>query len=139
MIASSCRLSGHGDLFNREGLMKIDVLYREGVAAEEVVAAIKRVLIARHGQEDFTITTQAQMLEVLDSVLGMLTAAVAALGGISLFVGCVGILTVMTIAVRERIGEIGLLRALGATRTDILWIFLVEATVLAILEEQPDC
>ena len=121
------------DLFNREGLMEIDVLYRQGVDAGEVASAIRRVLIARHGQEDFTITTQAQMLEVLGSVLGMLTAAVATLGGISLLVGCVGILTVMTIGVRERIGEIGLLRALGATRADILWIFLVEAMVLAAL------
>ncbi len=121
------------DLFNREGLMEIDVLYREGVDVAEVVSAIRRVLLARHGQEDFTITTQAQMLEVLGSVLGMLTAAVGTLGGISLLVGSVGILTVMTIGVRERIGEIGLLRALGATRADVLRIFLVEATVLAAL------
>lgn len=121
------------DLFNREGLMEIDVLYRQGASSEEVAAAIKRVLIARHSQEDFTITTQAQMLDVLGSVLGMLTAAVATLGGISLLVGCVGILTIMTIGVRERIGEIGLLRALGATRGDILRIFLAEATVLAAL------
>jgi len=121
------------DLFNREGLMEIDVLYRQGIDAGEVASAIRRVLIARHGQEDFTITTQAQMLEVLGSVLGMLTAAVATLGGISLLVGCVGILTVMTIGVRERVGEIGLLRALGAGRADILRIFLVEATVLSAL------
>ncbi len=98
------------DLFNREGLMEIDVLYREGADANEMAAAIRRTLLARHGQEDFTITTQEQMLEVLDSVLGMLTAAVGALGGISLLVGSVGIFTVMTIAVRERTGEIGLLQ-----------------------------
>ncbi len=121
------------DLFNREGLMEIDVLYRQGIDADEAASAIRRLLIARHGQEDFTITTQAQMLEVLGSVLGMLTAAVATLGGISLLVGCVGILTIMTLGVRERIGEIGLLRALGATRADILRIFLVEATLLAAL------
>lgn len=121
------------DLFNREGLMEIDILYRQGVDVDEVVAAIRRLLVDRHGQEDFTITTQAQMLDVLGSVLGMLTAAVATLGGISLLVGCVGILTIMTIGVRERVGEIGLLRALGASRADILRIFLVEATLLAAL------
>jgi putative ABC transport system permease protein len=119
------------DLFNREGLMEIDILYREGNTAEEVVAAIRRVLLHRHGQEDFTITTQQQMLDVLSSVLGMLTVAVGALGGISLLVGSVGIFTVMTIAVRERTGEIGLLRALGATRRHILLLFLLEGTVLA--------
>ena len=121
------------DLFNREGLMEIDVLYRQGADPKGVVAAIKRVLVARHGQEDFTVTTQQQMLEVLGSVLGMLTLAVGALGGISLLVGSVGIFTVMTIAVRERTTEIGILRALGATRKTILLLFLVEATILAAL------
>jgi len=119
------------DLFNRDGLMEIDILYSEGARPEEVVENIRRRLISRHGQEDFTITTQAQMLDVLGSVLDMLTAAVGTLGGISLLVGCVGILTVMTIAVRERTAEIGLLRALGATKTTILIFFLAEATILA--------
>ncbi len=121
------------DLFNREGLMEIDVLYREGIDPAEIVAGIKRKLLQRHGQEDFTITTQQQMLEVLGSVLGMLTVAVGALGGISLLVGSVGIFTVMTIAVRERTGEIGLLRAIGATRAQILLFFLLEGTLLAAL------
>lgn len=119
------------DLFEREGLMEIDVLYREGSRAEEVVAAIRRILVNRHGQEDFTITTQQQMLDVLGSVLSMLTVAVGALGGISLLVGSVGIFTIMTIAVRERTAEIGLLRAVGAARNHILLLFLLEGTLLA--------
>jgi putative ABC transport system permease protein len=113
--------------------MEVDVLYRSGYKAEEVVAAIRRILVNRHGQEDFTITTQQQMLDVLGSVLDMLTVAVGALGGISLLVGSVGIFTIMTIAVRERTGEIGLLRALGASRNHILMLFLMEGTVLAAL------
>jgi putative ABC transport system permease protein len=121
------------DLFEREGLMEIDVLYRQGYTPEEVTAAIRRLLVNRHGQEDFTITTQEQMLEVLGSVLSMLTVAVGALGGISLLVGSVGIFTVMTIAVRERTAEIGVLRALGASRRRILVLFLLEGTLLAAL------
>jgi putative ABC transport system permease protein len=119
------------DLFDREGLMEVDVLYRNGYQAEEVVAAIRRMLVNRHGQEDFTITTQQQMLDVLGSVLSMLTVAVGALGGISLLVGSVGIFTIMTIAVRERTAEIGLLRAVGASRHQILMLFLLEGTFLA--------
>jgi len=119
------------DLFERDGLMEIDVLYRHGYQAEEVVAAIRRILVNRHGQEDFTVTTQQQMLDVLGSVLSMLTVAVGALGGISLLVGSVGIFTVMTIAVRERTAEIGLLRAVGASQQQILLLFLFEGTVLA--------
>ncbi len=119
------------DLYNRDSLMEIDVLYAEGAQVDEVVAGIERILIARHGGEDFTITTQQQMMDVLGSVLDVLTFAVGALGGISLLVGGVGIFTIMTIAVRERTDEIGLLRALGAERRQVLRLFLGEAAVLA--------
>lgn len=119
------------ELFNREGLMEIDVLYRSGANEEQVVAAIRDMLISRHGREDFTIITQNQMLDVLGRILGVLTLAVGALGGISLLVGSVGILTIMTIAVNERVGEVGLLRALGATRTRVSALFLGEALLLA--------
>lgn len=121
------------DMFDREGLMEIDVLYRAGAPVDEVVAGIKRALVARHGQEDFTVKTQQQMLEVLGSILDVLTFAVGALGGISLLVGGVGILTIMTIAVTERTSEIGLLMAVGAQRWQVLSLFLSEAVTLAAL------
>ncbi|HID97483.1 MAG TPA: ABC transporter permease [Thermodesulfobacteriaceae bacterium] len=119
------------ELFNREGLMEIDVLYDEDAPVGEVTAGIRRMLTARHGQEDFTITSQQQMLDILGSVLDILTIAVGALGGISLLVGSVGILAVMTIAVSERAAEIGLLCALGATGTQVLVLFLMEAVMLS--------
>jgi putative ABC transport system permease protein len=119
------------ELFDREGLFEIDVLYAEGAPVDEVVAGITRVLAARHGAEDFTIVTQQQMLDVLGSVIDVLTLGVAALGGISLLVGGVGIFTIMTIAVRERTAEIGLLRAVGATRARIAQLFLGEAVLLS--------
>jgi putative ABC transport system permease protein len=118
-------------LFNREGLLEVDLLYDEGAPVDEIVAATRRLLVARHAQEDFTITTQQQMLDVLGNVLNVLTFAVGALGGISLLVGGVGISTIMTIAVSERTSEIGLLRALGAERGVVLRLFLLDATVLA--------
>ena len=119
------------EIFNREGLFEIDVLYREGSNEARVVEDVKRILEARHGREDFTITTQQQMLDTLSSVLNVLTFAVAAIGGISLLVGGIGILTIMTIAVKERTVEIGLLRALGATRMHVLNLFLGESILLA--------
>jgi putative ABC transport system permease protein len=119
------------ELFNRESLMEIDLVYRAGASAESVRAGIERIMRARHGSEDFTVTTQQQMLDVLGSVLDVLTFAVAALGGISLFVGGVGILTIMTIAVRERRAEIGLFRAIGARRGQVLRLFLFESLVLS--------
>jgi putative ABC transport system permease protein len=71
------------------------------------------------------------MLDVLGSIIGVLTFGVAALGAISLLVGGVGIFTIMTIAVHERTPEIGLLRAVGAERRRISQLFLGEAVLLA--------
>ena len=118
-------------MFNRESLMEIDVLYRKGISTDQVIKKVKTLLTARHGTEDYTITTQEQMLDVLGSVLNILTLAVGALGGISLFVGGIGILTIMTIAVQERTSEIGLLRAIGAGRGQILLLFIGEAMTLS--------
>ncbi|HSQ07332.1 MAG TPA: ABC transporter permease [Chromatiaceae bacterium] len=120
-------------MFDRESLMSVDLLYAADQDGDAVAARARELLKRRHGAEDFTITTQDQMLEVLGSVLDVLTAAVGALGGISLAVGGVGILTIMTIAVGERRREIGLLRALGAGQGQILALFLGEAVLLASL------
>lgn len=117
-------------MFNRESLMEVDVLYHADADADEVAARVKEILSQRHGREDFTIITQDQMLEVLGSVLEILTLAIGALGTISLVVGGIGILTIMTISVNERIGEVGLLRALGAARHQIMSLFLGEAVIL---------
>lgn len=118
-------------MYNRDSLMEIDLLYKEGSDPDKIVKDIKKMLIARHGSEDFTLTTQEQMMKVLGSILNVLTIAVGALGGISLVVGGVGILTIMTIAVHERTTEIGLLRAIGAGRWQILAVFLGEAVALS--------
>ncbi len=120
-------------LFNTESLIEIDLLYGDNVTSESVARRVKQVLMARHGAEDFTITTQDQMMDVMGSILGILTLAVGALGGISLLVGGVGIFTIMTITVHERTWEVGLLRALGSNRRQILILFLAEAVVLAAI------
>ncbi len=121
------------EMFNRESLMEIDVTYEPTAPLADVEQGLKRILNARHGSEDYTVTPQQKMLEVFGTVLNAITFAVAAIGGISLLVGGVGILTILTIAVAERTSEIGLLRAVGATRRGILLLFLGEAALLAVL------
>jgi len=121
------------ELFNREGLMEINVVYSPEANVDAVVDGIHKVMLSRHGREDFTITPQQEMMDVLSSVLDVLTFAVGALGGISLLVGGVGILTIMTISVTERTNEIGLLRALGAKRSQIMSLFLGEAILLSTI------
>src|SRR5690606_786743 len=119
-------------IFNREGLMEIDVVFSQNVTSEKMAEAVRRELILRHGSEDFTLVTQDEMLKTLDKILSVLTASVGALGAISLLVGAVGILTIMTTTVRERTAEIGLLTALGTTQRQILLLFLWEAVALAL-------
>ena len=121
------------ELFNRSGLTEIDIAYDADASSKAVAAAAETVLAARHGRADFTVTTQEEMLATLSNILDVLTMAVAALGSISLVVGAVGIVTIMTIAVAERTPEIGLMMALGGQRRVILWLFLGEAVVLAVL------
>jgi len=106
---------------------------RADIDADTVIDILTKRLKERHGREDFTIISQEQALEVLSSVLNILTFAVGALGGISLLVGAVGILTIMTMAVTERTSEIGLLRALGARERQVLTLFLGEAMLLSAL------
>ncbi|WIO75091.1 ABC transporter permease [Porticoccaceae bacterium LTM1] len=120
-------------MFNRESLMGIDVFYSPSRSAEYVSQQITELLIRRHGFEDFTITTQDQMLDTMDNILNILKLAGGGLGAISLLVGGVGIATILMITVTERTQEVGLLRALGATRFQIRNLFLGEAVFLALL------
>ena len=121
------------ELFNRPGLMEIQVNYHANADLDGVLRSITALLKERHGREDFTLIPQEKALEVLGSVLDVITFAVGALGGISLLVGGVGILTIMTMAVSERTAEIGLLRALGARENQVLILFLGEAMLLSAL------
>ncbi len=121
------------ELFNRPGLIEMQVSYRASADVNVVIRAITKRIKERHGSEDFTIISQEKALEVLSSVLDVITFAVGALGGISLLVGAVGILTIMTMAVTERTSEIGLLRALGAQERQVLILFLGEAMLLSAM------
>jgi putative ABC transport system permease protein len=120
-------------MFNREGLMEIDVVFRASSTADAVSSRIRARLIERHGDEDFTLFTQEDMLASLGKILNMLKFAIGAIGGVALLVGSVGVLTIMSSALRERTAEIGLLRALGSTRRQVLLLFLGEAVLLCAL------
>lgn len=119
-------------MFNLEELNEIDVAFPHESMTESVVAGVKRTLAERHGgREDFTVLTQAGMLEVFGRVMDTITVAVGGIGAISLVVGAIGILTMMWIAVGERTHEIGLARALGATAGAVQRLFLIEAVALS--------
>jgi len=118
-------------LLNKEGVGEIDIIFSEQTTGAETATRVRNTLRALHGAEDFTLFSQEDMLKSLDRILHIITLAIASLGGISLVVGGVGVATIMTTALRERMAEIGLLRALGATREQTLLLFLGEAVVLS--------
>lgn len=120
-------------LFNRESLMEINVMFSEDTTSAETMARIKQRLIALHGKEDFTLFSQEDMLKSLDRILNIMTMGVAAIASISLLVGGVGVLTIMMVSLKERTGELGLLRALGCTQPQLISLFLGEAALLASL------
>ena len=98
---------------------------------------IERVLRQRHHigkdeQDDFRVVVQDEMRKVYSRVLGGITAMVGAIVGISLLVGGIGIMNIMLVSVTERTREIGLRKAVGARRQDILIQFLIEAVALSL-------
>jgi putative ABC transport system permease protein len=120
-------------LFDLPELQEIDLLFSLGMDSEWISDLVRDVLIERHeNEEDFTITTVTEWLDVMGRVLGIVSIAVGAIGGISLVVGAIGILTMMWISVNERRAEIGLSKALGASSGQILGLYLLEATLLSL-------
>lgn len=105
--------------------------------ANIVSADITQLLIQRHritmeGKEDFLIMTQEQMLGMVQQVTGILTIVLGAIASISLIVGSIGIMNIMLVSVTERTREIGIRKAVGAKRRDILLQFLLEAAMLSL-------
>jgi putative ABC transport system permease protein len=95
---------------------------------------IENLLRLRHkinGQDDFSVRTQKDVLEIVGTITSGLTVLLASIAGISLIVGGIGVMNIMLVAVSERTQEIGLRKAVGAKEGDILWQFLIEATILS--------
>jgi putative ABC transport system permease protein len=101
-----------------------------GAAAREIEGALKE---AHGGAEDFSVTTQEELLSTFTQISDLMTYLLAGIAGISLLVGGIGVMNIMLVSVAERTREIGLRKALGATDRDVLSQFLSEAVFLALL------
>jgi putative ABC transport system permease protein len=102
------------------------------------IADITRTLrgtrkIEQGGEDDFSVTAQKEMLDMMSSIMGMLTVLLAAIAAISLIVGGIGIMNIMYVTVTERIKEIGLRMAIGAQNRDVLLQFLAESAILSLI------
>jgi putative ABC transport system permease protein len=113
----------------------IAVVPRPTASRDDVIKDIEQIMRVRHGvrldeANDFDIITQDAALKMYDAVTGGTFIALVAISSIALMVGGIGVMAVMTISVTERTREIGVRKALGARRREILWQFLLEAVFL---------
>jgi putative ABC transport system permease protein len=118
--------------------VQIAVLPREGVSVEDAIADVERIMRIRHGlrldePNDFDIATQDQFLALWDRVSQGTFLALVVISSIALMVGGIGVMAVMSISVTERTREIGVRKALGARRAEILLQFLTEAACLTLM------
>lgn len=122
------------ELFDTDSLFEILVQAKEGDERLSLAEKdIKEILIHRHAnREDFTVTTQNAMMETTGNILNILTYVLGGIAGISLVVGGVGIMNIMLVSVKERTREIGIRKAVGAKRSDILRQFLVESIIISL-------
>ncbi len=119
---------------------EVDVVYIQATDFQAVTAAsdeISQILRTRHrtpvGEDDFTVFTQESILNTVQTVTGVLTIFLGGIAAISLLVGGIGIMNIMLVSVTERTREIGLRKALGARKRDILIQFLAESSLLSLI------
>jgi putative ABC transport system permease protein len=123
------------------GERKVDVIYAEAIDEDRMDQAteqIKALLREQHdiaylAEDDFTIISQTDILDAFGTIMASVNLFLGAIAGISLLVGGIGIMNIMLVSVTERTREIGIRKAVGALRRDILVQFLLESLVLSLL------
>jgi len=116
------------------GVSFISIAAKDESSIRAAKLQIENLLRLRHkitGQDDFSVRTQKDVLQIVGTITSGLTVLLASIAGISLLVGGIGVMNIMLVAVTERTKEIGLRKAVGAKEADILWQFLIEATILS--------
>lgn len=121
------------DVFETDRLAEIGVTAWSEELVPQAEAEITEVLTERHGTRDFRIDTMDESMAIMDTIMNALTAIVTGIAAISLLVGGIGIMNIMLVAVNERVREIGVRKAIGAKKIDILVQFLTESVIISLL------
>jgi len=124
-VASAMRL------FNRNSLFRIVLEVRSTADLDRACDDVLRIMTERHDEEDVTCITQDAVVDTFSSIVNTLTSVLVAIASISLTVAGIGIMNVMLVSVSERTPEVGLLKALGVARQQIVAVFVTEAALLS--------
>lgn len=132
------RLFAQRTASGEDAVQSIAITVSSPEAADEVRYEIEDILRRRHriaqeAKDDFAVATQQQVLGIFEQITGVFTIFLGAIAGISLLVGGIGIMNIMLVSVTERTREIGIRKAVGAKRRDILIQFLLEAAILSLV------
>ena len=116
-----------------EKIFRLIVRVNDGIDTKTYKETLKSALLVRHEKDDFSVLTPDDVVGVVNTVLGLLTAAISGIAAISLLVAGVGIMNIMLVSVTERTKEIGIRKAVGATTSAILLQFLIESVFLSCM------
>ncbi len=105
---------------------------KNNINLDDAERALNEVMLRRYKQDDFSIIKQTELVNAISSIFGVVNTVLVAIAAISLIVGGIGIMNIMYVTVTERIKEIGIRRAIGARKSDILYQFLVESVILSL-------
>jgi putative ABC transport system permease protein len=119
-------------LFDSQIVLRMVAQARSQADIEPAIDRINEALLKKLDEDDFSVFQQTDILDIIDQILGALTAGLGGIAAISLLVGGIGIMNIMLVSVTERTREIGLRKALGATPRVILTQFLIEAVLLSV-------
>lgn len=121
------------DTYGIKKLSGITAKAKEGVDMDTAMRQIEIILLKNHKKDEFTVISQKDILSSIQNILNMLSIGLSSIAGISLLVGGIGIMNIMLVSVNERVREIGLRKALGATPVNIAFQFLIESITISLL------
>lgn len=121
------------DLLDTKQVSMMFVQSKAPKTVNSTMEETRRIIRERHGKTDFAISEQKDILNTLEGIMGTLTGMLGGIAGVSLLVGGIGIMNIMLVTVTERTREIGLRKAVGAKRRDIMFQFIMESVFLSAL------